>query len=93
MTDTTGYLLLSVILIGSAAAAEFNYIETDQRGRALNPDQNDCATVRTLGIFDLLDVPMDCKQMLAIFRLMFCFYNYNADQRQQFNVCLRVGVS
>lgn len=86
-------IFLFVAVVSTMAQEKYRNIQVDQRGRVLDKDQLDCAKVRTLGMTDLLDVPMDSKEVMAIVRQQLCFFDYDDNQRQQFNLCLKVGVS
>lgn len=85
--------LISILLISDVGATDYKSVEVDNLGRAVDPSVDECDWIRTLGVFDLLDVPMDVKQIMACIQHMICYYDYNEEQMSQLNVCIEVAVS
>ena len=86
-------ILISLFSVNSVSAMDLLSIQVDQLGRPLDPSQDECNMIRTIGIFDLLDIPMDVKQIMACVQHLLCYYNYDVKQNAQLEVCLKVGVN
>lgn len=77
----------------SGSSIDIGSIPVDAKGRPLEKGVDECKYVRTIGIFDLLDCPMDGKQIFGVFQHILCEYDYNQNQLNQIKVCIRLAVS
>lgn len=92
----TLFLLIPFIVIVSShsgSTIQIGRIPVDAKGRPLEKGVDECKYVRTIGTFDLLDCPMDGKQIFGVFQHILCEYNYDQNQMNQINLCIQLAVS
>lgn len=85
--------LIVIVSSHSRSSIEIGSIPVDTKGRPLEKKVDECGYVRTIGVFDLIDCPMDGKQILGVFQHILCEYAYDQNQMNQINVCIRLAVS
>lgn len=98
MTNLVGTLVtlipfVVIVSSHSGSSIDIGSIPVDIKGRPLEKGVDECKYVRTIGIFDLLDCPMDGKQIFGVFQHILCEYDYDQNQLNQIYVCIRLAVS